>query len=297
MADANESAGPRIPKQKPSGSVQTYSEKPTRENWRPAAQNTWIRLPSGGFAPRKPRMCDQQQPVTMKPGIGTVLPPCSEIMEIAGVDADGNDTLIEVVINVAQGDPAPERLRDTNEIPSLSPGVSLATSAGVPEQVQIEVRPEQRQVAVLSGDWSFEVTVEEETGTVADESGTLAVRLVQEKTADVSGSGFQPDSRVDVWLFSDPTLLGSVTVSADGSFTTEFYLDSNYATPGEHTLQLQGVGSDGYIKAANLGVEIVQPAAMATESPSFSLLWWILVAALVLALTVIFGWARRRAIR
>ena len=225
------------------------------------------------------------------------LPVGRQVVQVAGFDQDGNETVVDMTINIGQGPPRPEPNRDIDALPDLVSGQTLTTSAGMPEAVRVEVRPEQRQVAVLSGDWSFEVTVREETGQVADESGELSIQLVQEKSAEVSGSGFQPDSRVDVWLFSEPTLLGSVTVSEDGSFATEFYLDPRFADPGEHTLQLQGVGSDGYIKAANVGVEVFEPPAATTATASLTLIWGAIVAVVALALVVLlFFFASRRRI-
>jgi hypothetical protein len=102
--------------------------------------------------------------------------------------------------------------------------------------------------------WAFYGEVPEGSGGVEQVDSGATITMVQTKTASVSGEGFQPDTRVDIWLFSDPTLLGSVIVAADGSFTGEVYVDARYAVAGEHTLQLQGVAEDGFIKAANLGV-------------------------------------------
>ncbi len=74
-----------------------------------------------------------------------------------------------------------------------------------------------------------------------------------------SGEGFMPGSRADVWLFSDPTLLGTVDIKEDGTFTALFAVDSAFVPTGNHTLQIQGVGDDGYVRAANLGVQVFDP--------------------------------------
>jgi hypothetical protein len=90
---------------------------------------------------------------------------------------------------------------------------------------------------------------------------------------------------VDIWLFSDPTLLGSVIVAADGSFSGEVYLDPNFAVVGEHTLQLQGVGMDGFIRAANLGV-VVEGFEAATSDTGNTVLWWVFGGAGLLAVVI-----------
>jgi hypothetical protein len=143
---------------------------------------------------------------------------------------------------------------------------------------------------VISGDWSFTVGLPETTGAVAQSGDGASIIFEQQQTATVSGDGFQPDTRVDIWLFSDPTLLGSVVVSADGSFSGEVYLDPNYALVGDHTLQLQGVGMDGFIRAANLGV-VVEGSDSPATGPTGGSLGWILglvgFLAVVLALMAI----------
>ena len=53
------------------------------------------------------------------------------------------------------------------------------------------------------------------------------------------------------------------------------------------------VGSDGYIKAANLGVLVEQPVEVTAESAS-GLLWWIVGAFLLVLLFLLLLLARRR---
>ena len=51
---------------------------------------------------------------------------------------------------------------------------------------------------------------------------------------------------------------------------------------GNHTLQIQGVGADGFIRAANLGVTVSEPTAAAMTSAEASTaggmawLWWVI---------------------
>jgi len=66
-------------------------------------------------------------------------------------------------------------------------------------------------------------------------------------------------------LFSEPTLLATSVIRADGTFAADIAVDQSIIAPGEHTLQIQAIGPDGYIKAANLGVTV------AGEEPPFSL--------------------------
>jgi hypothetical protein len=223
----------------------------------------------------------------------TPIPIGRQVMQVTGYDEQGNQTIVDMVVNIGQGAPAPEPNRVVNELPDLSPGQSLATSAGTPETVTVEATPQTGQVAVLSDEWAFTVAVAEDSGVVEQVDAGATITMVQTKTATVSGEGFQPDTRVDIWLFSDPTLLGSVIVSADGSFTGEVYMDVRFATPGEHTLQLQGVANDGFIKAANLGVVVQEPVEFTTENAS-GLLWWVIGAFLLAVVLIVVLLARSR---
>ena len=225
----------------------------------------------------------------------TPLPLGRQVLQVTGFDEDGNQTVVDMTINIAQGAPSPEPNRLINELPDLQPGQSLATSAGVPETVTISANAETREVSVSSNEWSFRVSVPESNGTVdADNPSAPTIRLIQARTAEVNGDGFQPDTRVDIFLFSDPTLLGSFTVNADGSFDAEVFLDARFAVVGDHTLQIQGFGTDGYIKAANLGVLVEEPPAPTTASQASIMLWWVIVAAIALALVIVLVFASRR---
>jgi hypothetical protein len=126
--------------------------------------------------------------------------------------------------------------------------------------------------------------------------GGAAVTFVRDQGATVSGDGFMPGTRADVWLFSDPTLLGSVQIDDTGAFNGEVMIDGNVITAGEHTLQLQGVGEDGFVRAANLGVSVEDAAGAVTTEEAAGFLWWLwLLVALGVVAAVVGGtaWYRR----
>jgi len=66
----------------------------------------------------------------------------------------------------------------------------------------------------------------------------------------------QPGSRADVWMFSDAMLLGVVTVAEDGTFRLDVAVDPRFIGTGAHTLQVQGLGTDGYVRSANVAVVV-----------------------------------------
>lgn len=228
------------------------------------------------------------------------LPIGRQVLQLVTVDENREQTVVEMTINIAQPTPAPEFNRLEGVIPTLSVGQSVATNAGEPEIVTVTPNSEQKQATVEGDGWSMAVQVEGENGGVdSGANGGASVTFVRDQGALVSGDGFMPGTRADVWLFSDPTLLGSVQIDDTGAFSGEVNIDGAVVTVGEHTLQLQGVGEDGFVRAANLGVIVEDVAAEVTTEAASGFLWWLwlLVALGVVAASVGGAAMYRRATR
>jgi hypothetical protein len=217
-----------------------------------------------------------------------------QVLQVVGYDEQGNQTVVDMTINIGQGVPAPEPNREAGALPALAFGQSLATSGGVPAAVSVTGLPDSGTVAVEGQGWLISLTANRDNGVVENSDGRVLIRLNQSSVGTTDGRGFLPGTLATVWLFSDPTLVSTVTVDEDGQFSAEFLVDARLIAPGEHTLQVQGVGLDGYIKAANLGVLVEQVATVTSERAS-SLLFWIL-GLILLALVVVFWFVivRRR---
>lgn len=224
------------------------------------------------------------------------LPIGKNLLQLLSLDENGDQLVVEMTVNIAQGAPAPEQNRIAGVVPTMSPGQSIATSGGEPVPVRITPVSDQK-LAVVEGDgWTMAVNVTSDQGGVEPADGGAILRLVRNESALVSGSGFMPGTRADVWLFSDPTLLGTVTIDENGEFTGEVNIDPSMIPVGEHTLQLQGVGQDGFVKAANMGVVVDDPttASNTTGEQSFTLIWWVLAATVLAALMIWLLVAKRR---
>ena len=182
------------------------------------------------------------------------LPIGDRTIQLFGTGADGQLTVINVGVRIEQPGPlAPEPERSPGAPPTLTPGQSLATNAGVATPVTVTPQPEARSTRIEGDGWLMDVDVPD--GTVRDEAGAPLIEIVNGTDSRVRGTGFMPGTRAYVWLMSDPTFLGEVTVGADGTFSGDVPIAGVAA--GQHTLQLSGVGTDGYIRAANLGVVLV----------------------------------------
>lgn len=219
------------------------------------------------------------------------LPIGPRLLQLVSVDEDGNQIVIEMTVRIEQSRPAPETNLALGSRPQLAPGQSLATSGGMPVAVRVTQGPEAGSVGVEGDGWSMLV------GSDAGTGQNQGLELARGKAAAVSGSGFMPGTRADVWLFSDPILLGSFDVDESGNFKAEFGVDIDRASAGQHTLQIQGVGTDGYVRAASLGVSISdgEPSPVVDMAESFQALWWIATIAMVLILAILsFVVVRRR---
>lgn len=225
------------------------------------------------------------------------LPIGRQVLQLVSVDENGDEVVVDMTVNIAQPPPAPEFNRVDGVIPTQAPGTSIATNGGAPEEVRVSAVEDQK-LAVVEGDgWSMAIGVTSENGAVEGTDGGASIKLVRGESARVSGDGFMPGTRADVWLFSDPTLLGTVTIDEEGRFDGEVNIDVRVITAGDHTLQLQGVGEDGYVRAANLGVTVDDPTAGAAEGTaesSLMFIWWVVAAMITLVLAVIFWAAARR---
>ncbi|MEN9989528.1 MAG: hypothetical protein RL508_507 [Actinomycetota bacterium] len=96
-----------------------------------------------------------------------------------------------------------------------------------------------------------------------DAAGNIVFR--QGHQAYTSGTGFKPNSTVNVYIFSTPILIGTVQTNAEGSFEGSFALPSGLE-PGAHTVQVDGYAPDGSVRTANM------PVLYATPKPGLAIL-------------------------
>lgn len=221
------------------------------------------------------------------------LPIGKQFIQMFGVDEDGNQTVLEIPVTISQPLPVPEINRVSGERPVLSPGQSVAFNAGTPETVSLSRADE--TLSVVGEGWSFTVKDSLSNGNSQNLAFTRDAPMV------FAGAGFMPGTRADVWLFSEPTLMGTVDIAADGTFEASFAVDSNFVPTGNHTLQIQGVGDDGFVRAANLGVVVGDLADTPLVPPGvdpFSWLPLILIATalggIVTLVGVVVAMSRRR---
>jgi hypothetical protein len=224
-------------------------------------------------------------------GSGTSQMPIGrQVLEIVGFDEDGNQVVVTMTVEVAQGEPAPEADRLTGGWPALAAGQFSATSGGITEAVSMTGLPGRMGMMVEGAGWTMTVEVVRGDGAALNTGANTMLRLDRLSVGTATGVGFLPETLVTVWMFSEPVRLATVSVDGDGGFTLEFLVNTTTIAPGEHTLQVQGVGQDGLIKAVNLGVVvepletvIVDVARGGAPWNGRPLFWWFLAVLLLAA--------------
>ena len=183
-------------------------------------------------------------------GLGSALGTPAVIADVAYVRAPtalGTPSL-QPVITLADGSPV-----------AMAPMEFLALVDGVPVPATLTVIAE--RTVNVSGD-GFSVDLEasgsDAVPLAVDESGNL--RLSQGGVVAAAGSGFQPGSRTEVWMFSTPVFLGTAAVDAGGGFANSFVVPAAMLV-GPHTIQLNGIGTSGQVRSLSLGVVIEAPTA------------------------------------
>jgi hypothetical protein len=160
----------------------------------------------------------------------------------------------------------------------VPPGDSVFVQDGQQVPVEVQPKPQDKGLTVTGDGWSMDLDGLGPDGKPLNLAPDGALILNQERDVQTSGTGFQADSVVDLYI--DPPVLlqrgttgswlrdlvlrateavyvGTVTVGAGGSFEGTATLPEGIE-PGEHVLQAVGFSPSGQTRALSLGV-IVSP--------------------------------------
>lgn len=155
----------------------------------------------------------------------------------------------------------------------LDPGQSnLQTNGVVDPNVQVDPNNRENGLVITGDGWNMDLDGLGPDGKPLNLSPTGALRLANERDVATEGTGFLPNSEVD--LYVDPPVLltgastraraaedgiyvGTVKTDSRGSFTGTATLPADI-TPGDHVLQAVGYSPAKQSRAMSLGV-IVEP--------------------------------------
>ncbi|MFM7147353.1 MAG: hypothetical protein ACKOW5_13585, partial [Actinomycetales bacterium] len=99
-------------------------------------------------------------------------------------------------------------------------------------------------------------------------SSNGALLVEANRLVKVSGTGFQPNSKVSVFMFSTARTLGTLTTNAQGSFDGSVGVPLDIL-PGEHTVQVNGYTTSNQVRSLSLGVEMKATGTTAKRVVTF----------------------------
>lgn len=132
----------------------------------------------------------------------------------------------------------------------LTPTQSLALRDGQPVTASVELNSS--GLSVQTGTVSIGLNFATVTQTEASASGTSV--LQQGQTAQLTGTGFAEGTPVVGWIQSDPIKIGEAMVFG-GAVSGEFTIPSDIE-PGQHTIQVNGIDTQGAVVSIIYGVEV-----------------------------------------
>jgi hypothetical protein len=194
------------------------------------------------------------------------------------------------IINMVM--PVPIASNTLNSVPSAQ--VSLTPDG------RIELNPSASVILLNGAVVPSAVISEQGSQTIAQFSQTsfelefasTAGSALPGETIGLNASGFTPGSPLVVWIQSTPTKLKEYTANSLGIGTTDFVIPENL-TPGDHTLQINGVDANGNVISLAYGITVNDPAiaeagalSEKTEDINSSTLLFLVAAVLMGALIV-----------
>jgi len=133
--------------------------------------------------------------------------------------------------------------------------------------IKLDIVTVNEQVIQLQDTQGFRLSVSatDETGAFTKVSASGAIVVERENLITVNGEGYQPNSDAVAWLFSEPRRLGVVGVDAEGKFQEGLQIGDDVPA-GEHTVQVNGLTTDGEMRSLNLAVEVIEPTAPSADA-------------------------------
>jgi outer membrane protein OmpA-like peptidoglycan-associated protein len=173
-------------------------------------------------------------------------------LQIQGTDASGSSFAValdsEILPPVA---PVPT---SSGVLPELRPGGSVVLNdQGEPLRATVE-RVDGTDIRIRTQQSTSNIQAVD-SGGVRPLGAQGAIEVSESGFVRVGGSGFQPGSMVQVWMFSDPSFVGIVEADAAGRYVSLLQLPGSLK-PGAHTLQSAGTARNGVKIAASAGLRV-----------------------------------------
>lgn len=148
-------------------------------------------------------------------------------------------------------------------VAEVAPGLGALEVDG--ELVEATTTRANNELTVSAAGYSVTIAAIDESGNVMPLSADGSVLVEPNDRLRISGSGFADGTNVDVWMFSTPTLLGNVEVSADGTLSATYRVPED-AERGEHRISLVGKDPEGGDSRFTVGIMVGGSAPLSTTA-------------------------------
>ena len=125
-------------------------------------------------------------------------------------------------------------------------------------------------IALQGTSTTYSTAAMDTTSSGVTTTGPASLILTNGTNVSISGSGAKPGSTVQIWVFSTGILLGTFTVSANGTFTGSLPVPADLSV-GAHTLTGQAITTTGASKSLSLGIRVQsKPTNLAIHGFAFN---------------------------
>ena len=165
---------------------------------------------------------------------------CLEISDAQGDESIESDSeeIAEQVVEVE----VPEEAIEASNEPEITQEQLPESTVEVSDSDDVEgvVKLNDRAVQISSKGAIVTIAASGDEGISID--GTT-LKVFNSSTYEISGSGFLSNSTVELYVYSDPYLLGVLETDADGEFVGSISLPTEL-DPGSHRFEVVGIGAD-----------------------------------------------------
>lgn len=216
-------------------------------------------------------------------------------------DATSRQQATQTGVQLNTTDPTKPITTVSGTLPVAVPGKVMVLINGEPQVADAEIIDDQTIRLQTADGLEFYVTAKAPDGSNLPLASDGSLLLTYGERLDVQVAGFQPQSELTVWLFSEPKQLGTIPVDLTGSATADLALGQDLP-PGKHSLQVTGLHPDGTPRSVMVSVVVTEDTAAAEttarpDAPDSSALIWgisLSVAAIAGLALLILVLARRR---
>ncbi|MTA30962.1 MAG: hypothetical protein F2558_03320, partial [Actinobacteria bacterium] len=131
----------------------------------------------------------------------------------------------------------------------------VGTVVGSSEQVRVVKDAPSEKIVATAGSWQLEIKPPVTGETTRPVTEKLELQFPVAARAQITGTGLQPNTTVEAWVFSEPMYVGTIKVGPDGSFASSLNLPKNLL-PGKHTLQIGSLNSQGRLITLSVPITI-----------------------------------------